>query len=109
MSKNYNPRKRLQQIWNKCKNPFNLIISYEDDSGRYILTDSSRTFGRILDPKNSTIYCSTYVLNIFKNTTRWHKYTGNQDLLYELIKDIKQIWDNDKTVKDFHLEDYIGQ
>lgn len=106
MTKSYDPRKKLRQIWSKCNNPLKLVISYEDNDGRYILTDSTRTFGRIVDPKNGVIYCSTYVLNIFKNTAKWYRYSGNQDILPDVLKNVTKIWVNDKDSIDFNMEDY---
>jgi hypothetical protein len=106
MAKSYDPRKKLRQIWNKCSNPLTLIISYEDNEGRYILTDDTKTFGRIIDPKGGVIYCSTYVLNIFKNTSKWYKYSGSQDILLDILGNVTKIWTNDKDSVDFDIEDY---
>ncbi|TDT63681.1 hypothetical protein [Fonticella tunisiensis] len=109
MSKKYDPNKKLRKIWKICENPLDLIIAFEKDTGRYLLSDPTKTYGRILDTVEETIYAPIYVLSIMKYDPipAWHKYEGSQDKLMELLNKVKTIWYTDKDSKDFHIEDYI--
>lgn len=109
MPNGYDPSKRFKKV---CRNPLELIISYDDGNGQYILTDKNKVYGRVLDMKNLTLFDTKYVLAILKYNPIWHKYTGSQQLLPDLLKDIKYIWDvppkpdGPNKPRDFKIDDY---
>jgi hypothetical protein len=106
MAKTYDPNKKIRRIWSICSNPLDLVISYEDKKGRYLLTDKTKAYGRILDVNNQSIFSPIYTLSILKYSPPWYKYEGSQDILRELLSKIKYIWYTDKDSKEFKLEDY---
>jgi hypothetical protein len=61
MPNGYDPSKRFKKV---CRNPLELIISYDDGNGQYILTDKNKVYGRVLDMKNLTLFDTKYVLAI---------------------------------------------
>lgn len=106
MAKKYDPRKKLFKVWEICKNPLKMKIAYEDRTGRYILSDPTGYYGRIIDVNEGIIYTPIYVINILKFNPPWHKYTGEQDKLKDLLSKMKTIWYTDKDGKDFDISEY---
>lgn len=106
MAKKYDPRKSLYKIWGICSNPFKLFITHESNNGRYVLTDNTRSYARILDLNEETIYAATFLLNVLKLGGPWHRYTGDQGRKKELLSKIKTIWYTDRDSKEFHIEEY---
>lgn len=106
MARKYDPRKNMYRIWNICSNPLKLTITHENNSGRYVLTDNTRLYGRIMDINEETIYAATYILNVLKFGGPWHKYIGEQEKKKELLLKVKTIWYTDKDSKDFNIAEY---
>lgn len=106
MARKYDPRKNLYRIWKICRNPLKLFITHESNNGRYVLADDTKTYARILDINEETIYAATYMLNVLKFGGPWHRYTGEQERKKELISKAKTIWYTDKASKEFNIEEY---
>lgn len=107
----YDPGKRFIKV---CRNPLKLIISYEDGNGLYILTDENKVYGRVLDLKSLTLFDAKYLLAILKYNPIWHKYTGGQEILQELLSNIKYIWDTPpkpngpNRPRDFKIDEFTN-
>ena len=108
MGKKYDPNKKLRKIWRICDNPLKLSILFDKGNGRYLLADPTKTYGRIMDINDETLYTPIYVLSILKYDPipSWQKYEGDQEKLKELLSKIKTIWYTDKDSRDFKIEDY---
>lgn len=106
MTRKYDPKKVMYKIWRICENPLNLTITHESNNGRYVLSDASKLYGRILDLNEEAIYAGTYLVNILKFGGPWHKYSATQDQKPLLLQKVKTIWYTDRESKPFSLEDY---